>query len=686
MRFCHGWLKEYVTITDEPRRVGALLTGAGVPLDGIEGVGDDAVYDFEILTNRPDCMNHVGLARELAALTGQDLRIPDAKIPPGGPPSPEHADITIEDPDLCARYSGRCILGARIGPSPDWLTRRLASIGQRPINNVVDVTNFVLWELGHPLHAFDLDRLTDRRIVVRRARRGETLVTLDGESRTLTTDMLVIADARRPVALAGIMGARDSEISEATTRILLESAWFEPISVRRTARALGLHTDASHRFERGADPGLTVAALDRAAALIAEVAGGEVTGPALDVHPRPEPPRVVPFRPARARQLLGLDLPADFMRERLTRLQFDVREPDRDSWQVTIPSFRRDVTQEVDLIEEVIRQRGYDAIGADLPQHAGAGRGRSDADRRALLARQALQSAGIHEAVNSILIDREDATPFAPHGAEPRGISNPLQSQAAWLRMSLVPGLLRNVAHNLNHGITRCHLYEIGPVFLPGKKEPLEERRLAFVLAGQGLPAHWSLKPRAVDLYDARGPVELLSDLLGTSRLVLSSDKMSFLAEGRALGISHKDQSIGWLGEIAPDVLQRFGIDQPVHGGEIAMEVLEAEPVATRRYRPLPRYPGVRRDLALIVKQDTRFDAIERVVRSVNTVPIEEVKPFDRYRGPGVPKGCVSVAVQILFRHGGRTLTSEEVQSAQDAIVAALEGELGARLRGPSRD
>ncbi|MCZ6696296.1 MAG: phenylalanine--tRNA ligase subunit beta [Acidobacteria bacterium] len=686
MRFCHGWLKEYVTITDEPARVGALLTGAGVPLDGITGAGDDAVYDFEILTNRPDCMNHVGLARELAALTGRDLRIPETDIPAGGPPSSEHAGITIEDPDLCARYSGRCILGARIGPSPDWLARRLISIGQRPINNVVDVTNFVLWEFGQPLHAFDLDRLADHRIVVRRARRGEILVTLDGESRTLTADMLVIADAKRPVALAGVMGGHASEISDATTRILLESAWFEPVSVRRTARALGLHTDASHRFERGADPALTVTALDRAAALIAEVAGGQVTGPALDIHPRPEPPRVVPFRPARARQLLGLDLPADFMRERLTRLQFKVREADRDSWQVTVPSFRRDVTREVDLIEEVIRQRGYDAIGAELPQRAGTGRGRSNAARRSLLARQAFQSAGIHEAVNSILINREDAAPFAPPDAKAKGITNPLQSQAAWLRMSLMPGLLRNVAHNLNHGMTRCQLYEIGPVFLPGKKAPLEGRRLAFVLAGQGLPAHWSQKPRTVDIYDARGPVELLSDLLGTSRLVLSSDKMPFLSEGLALSISHHGQSVGWLGEITPSIRQRFGIDQPVYGGEIAMETLEAELVAARRYRPLPRYPGVRRDLALVVKQDTRFDDIERVVRTVNTVPIEEVQPFDRYRGPGVPKGCMSVAIQILFRHSGRTLTSEEVQSAQDAIVAALDRKLGARLRSPVTD
>ncbi len=683
MKFSHAWLKDYVEIPDDPARVGAMLTGAGIPLDGIEGSGEGAVYDLDILTNRPDCMNHLGLARELAALSGRTLNRPRPVIQEGGPATADHADIIIEDPDLCTRYSGRCVIGIRVGPSPEWLVRRLVGIGQRPINNVVDVTNFVLWELGHPLHAFDLDRLADRRIVVRRARRGEALVTLDGESRTLTEEMLVIADAKRPVALAGVMGGRDSEISSGTTRILLESAWFDPVCVRRAARALGMRTDASHRFERGADPDGTVAALDRAAALIAEVAGGTVTDPALDVHPRPEAPRVISFRPVRARQLLGLDLPDSFMSACLSRLGFVVAAGASGPWQVTVPSFRRDVGREVDLIEEVIRQRGYDEIPSDLPAMSGAGGGRSQFDRRLRLARRAMESAGFHEAINSILIDRGEGEPFGPRGAEPGAVTNPLQSQAAWLRMSLLPGLLRNVAHNLNHGLSRCSLYEIGSVFLPGRDGPQEGRRLAFALAGQGLPAHWSTKPREVDLYDARGPVELLSDLLGSSPLSLASDKMPFLAEGRTLRIDFADRPIGWVGEIGRRVLAPYGIEGTVYGCELDLEILGAGAGEVRQYRPLPRYPGVRRDLALVVDQGVRFDAIERVVRSVNTVPIEEVQPFDRYRGPGVPKGCVSVAVQILFRHSDRTLTSDEVQSAQDAIVAALDRELGARLRGP---
>jgi phenylalanyl-tRNA synthetase beta chain len=684
MRFSHGWLKEYVTIADEPARVGQLLTAVGIPLEGIEGSADDAAYDFEILTNRPDCMSHLGLAREYAAAIRTRLRPPPSNGPAGGPPTSESAAVSIEAPDLCARYSARCVLGIRIGPSPDWLVRRLASIGQRSINNVVDVTNFVLWEIGHPLHAFDLDLLDGQRIIVRRARAGEALVTLDGEKRTLTADMLVIADARRPVALAGIMGGHDSEISPTTTNLLLESAWFDPICVRRTSRTLGLHTDASHRFERGADPEATLIALNRASALIAEVAGGTITAAPLDVHPRPESVRIIRFRPTRARRLLGLSLPESFMKEALEHLEFNVIPAADDAWDVAVPSFRRDVTREVDLIEEVIRQRGYDAISSDLPSGTGAGAGRSQIDRRTATARRTLQAAGLHEALNFPMADRADELPFAGIGAAPVAIENPLQSQAAWLRMSLLPGLLRNVAHNLNRGLSRCHLYEIGTVFLPGPDRLEERQHLAFVLSGQGLPVHWSVRTREVDLYDARGAVELLAEILGLSTLALSSDKMPFLVEGRALRIALENRVVGWTGEILGGVLARFGIEQAVYGCQIDLQELDREPVGARQYRPLPRYPGVRRDLALIVKQDVPFDAIERVVRSVNSVPIEDVQPFDRYRGPGVPQGCVSVAVQISFRHAERTLTSEEVQSAQDAIVAALDRELGTKLRGPA--
>lgn len=685
MKFSQAWLKEYVAIGEAPERVGERLTAAGIPLDGIEGSGDAAVYDFDVLTNRPDCMNHLGLAREYAALTGAPLRRPAAAIPAGGRPTAEIAAVTIEAPDLCARYAARCVTGARVGPSPDWLRRRLESIGQRAISQIVDVTNFVLWELGHPLHSFDLDRLEGRRIVVRRARAGEALVALDGVERRLTGEMLVIADARRPVALAGIMGGEATAIGPATRNVLLESAWFDPVSVRRTARALGLRTDASHRFERGADPEATTAALDRAAALIAEVGGGSVSDPALDVHPRPQPPRVVRFRPERARTLLGCALDGAGMLEALTRREFTVEARDPQVWTVRAPSFRRDIEREVDLIEEVARHRGYGPIPAELPILPGAPEGRSEEDRRARIVRRALQAAGLSEAVNYVMAEREECALFEPGAAAP-ALESPLQSQAAHLRTTLLPGLLRNVAHNLNHGMGGCQLYEIGTAFRRTEGRPEERLLVAFALAGHGVPAHWSAPRREVDLFDARGAFELVGDLLGISPLTFSSDRIPFLEEGRALRVARGECPLGVLGEIAPSILERYGIDQPIFAGEAGLEALLAVPAAERRYVSLPRFPAVRRDLALVVRQEVRFEAIERLVRGAASLPIAEIQAFDRYRGPGVPEGCVSLAIQIVFQHPDRTLLAEEVQQAQEAIVAALRREFGARLRGAAED
>jgi phenylalanyl-tRNA synthetase beta chain len=681
MKFSHSWLKEYVAIAEPPERVGERLTDAGIPLDGIEGSGDGAVYDFDILTNRPDCMNHLGLGREYAALIGAALHRPAAPIPRGGRPTPEIASVAIEAPDLCARYAARCVTGIRIGPSPDWLRRRLESIGQRPISNIVDVTNFVLWEAGQPLHPFDLERLEGRSIVVRRARAGETLKTLDGVERRLTPEMLVIADARRPVALAGIMGGEATAIGPATRDILLESAWFDPVSVRRTARALGLRTDASHRFERGADPEAAVAVLDRAAALISGAAGGAVSDPAIDVHPRPESGRVVRFRPQRARALLGGDLDEAVMLEALERREFVVEARGAPDWRVRAPSFRRDIEREADLIEEVARHRGYGPIPAVLPLLPGAPEGRSREDRRARIARRGLEAAGLSEAVNYVMAEREECALFTP-GAEPPALENPLQSQAAHLRTSLLPGLLRNVAHNLNRGLGACHLYEIGKVFRRTEGRPDERARIAFVMAGRGLPAHWSVPRREVDLYDARGAFELAADLLGISPLTFTSARIPFLEEGRALRVFRDDVQLGHLGEIAPAVLERFGIDRPVFAGDAGLEELCALPAGGRRYAPLPRFPAVRRDLAFVVDQGVGFEAIEKLVRRTASLPIAEVQAFDRYRGSGVPEGCVSLAIQVVFQHPDRTLLAEEIQEAQEAIVAALRAELGARLRG----
>jgi len=682
MRFSHAWLMEYLGTAEEPAKVGERLTDAGIPLDGIERRGDDSLYDFDIFTNRPDCMNHLGLAREYAALTGTTLRVPAAPIPPGGRPTGEVVTVAIEAPDLCARYAARCILGVRVGPSPDWLRRRLEAIGQRSINNVVDATNFVLWELGHPLHPFDLDRVEGKAIVVRRARAGETLRTLDGIDRPLSPEMPVIADAARPVALAGIMGGEASEIGERTVNVLLESAWFEPVPVRRAARALGLRTDASHRFERGADLDGVLPALDRATHLIQKIAGGSVTSPALDACPRPHRERVVPFRPARARTLLGLELDEGFMRQALTRLGFRIGAGKDGAWSVAVPSFRLDVEREVDLIEEVARLRGYGAIPASLPILPGAAGGRSQADRTGLTSCRAMQAAGFSEAVNYAMVGREDCLEFAPEHDRPLALTNPLQSNASFLRTSLLPGLLRNTAHNLNHGIAAIQLFETGTVFLPASPLPRERRRLGFVLAGRGLPVHWSLPRRAADLYDARGAVEVVADLAGVVPLAFSSDRIPFLEAGRALRVTGAGRPLGWVGEIRRPILARHGIEAAVFGGEIDLDDLAAGDGSVRTYRPLPKYPAARRDLAIVTAPGTTFAAIDKAVRAASRLPIAEVQVFDLYRGPGVPAGCASLAIQIVFQHPERTLTAEEVQESVESITATLGRELGAKLRG----
>ncbi len=682
MKYSHDWLREYVPIAEDPARVGARLTAAGLPLDGLEQGAHGAVYDFDIFPNRPDCMSHVGLAREYAALTGAALSVPAGRPPAGGSPTAGMATVVIEAPDLCSRYAARCVTDARVGPSPAWLSRRLESIGLRPINNLVDVTNFVLWELGHPLHAFDLDRLEGRRIVVRRARPGELLVTLDGLKRTLAADMLVIADARHPMALAGIMGGEASAVTDRTRHLLIESAWFDPISVRRTARALGLRTDASHRFERGADPAIPVAALDRAASLIAEIAGGQVSDPPLDVHPRPEPPRRVIFRPDRALALLGTRIEEPDLRAALIRRGFQI-QPSGAAWSVEVPSFRRDVDREVDIIEEVARHQGYDAIPASLPVLAGTSDGRDSGARIAATTRHALLIAGLSEAINYAMVEREDGVLFG--SPNPPALDNPLQSQASHLRGSLLGGLLRNAAHNLNHGSPACHLFEIGSVFLrpAGGGKPEEHAHAAFVITGRGLPVHWSAPRRDVDLYDARGIIEAVGDLIGTTPPGFRSDRIPYLEEGRALNVLLGERMIGVVGAISPPVLGRYGIDRPVYAGEIDLGAIGGLPAARRRYAPLPRFPAIRRDLALVLRRDVTFESVARVVRTASRLPIAELLVFDRYVGAGVPVDCVSLAIQVVFQHADRTLTHEEVQEAQDAIVEILRRELGASLRGP---
>jgi phenylalanyl-tRNA synthetase beta chain len=688
MRFSHAWIGEYVRLQEPAEAIGRRLTAAGIPLESIERPSSldpgDAIYDFDVLTNRPDCMNHLGLAREIGALYGTPIAPPAGTIPPGGAPTSGLVSVAIEAPSLCRRYAARLVRGVQVAPSPAWLRRRLESIGQRAINNVVDATNFVLWEMGQPLHPFDRARLTGNRVLVREARAGESLVTLDGISRTLAAGMLVIADAEGPVALAGIMGGRASEIGGATHDVFLESAWFDPISVRRTAKSLGMHTDASHRFERGADPGATLVALDRAAALIAAIAGGQVTDPPIDAGSGAGPDRVVVFRPARVPALLGYDPGSAAIRAALESLGFGVAA-DTPAWQVTVPTFRRDIEREEDLIEEVARLRGYDAIPSVLPPLRARGIGRSGADRLRRDAREALRAAGLAEAVNFAMTDADLCRLFTP-GEAPVALRNPLQSGAASLRTTLLPGLLANLARNLDHGLAGAQLFEIGHAFRPAAERPDEPLCAAGVLAGRAASSHWNPGWRDVDLSDARGAVESLAAALGVRELGIASDRIARSGGMEALMVVAAGTDAGRVGVVAAPVARRFGIDRAVFAFEVDLAILAAGAGAGGSFRPLPRHPAVRRDLALVVPESVTFDAITAVVRRASTLPIADLQVFDRFRGRGLPQGAASLAIQVQFQHPDRTLEADEVQAAQEAIVASLARSLQARLRGPDSD
>ena len=489
MKFSFEWLKDYVDPGLDPAEAGARLTAVGIPLDSLDRADGDTVLDFDVTTNRPDCMNHLGLARELAVATGTELREPSREpAPSGATPASELASLEVEAPDLCGRYTALVIRGVKVGASPAWLSRRLSAIGQRPINAVVDATNYVLWEMGQPLHAFDLARLSGRKIRVRRAKPGEPLTTLDGIARKLDPEVLVIADDRRAVAVAGVMGGLDSEISLSTTDILLESAHFDPVSVRKTARRLGLHTDASHRFERGADPEITLRAAERCARLITEVAGGTAAPGCLESRAAPPFSREIPLRPERVRRLLGLQVGDGEMRRILELLCCAVDPRDPGLWRVSTPSFRGDLSLEEDLVEEIARHHGYDRIPTTLPRVLVFPEGRPEPDRRIRRVQEAMLRCGFTEALNLSLVSDADNEILGRDGAGLK-VVNPLSEGQDRLRTGLLPGLLRNLVHNLNQGSEEVRLFEIGRAFrrpkTPGEL-PEEDEILALACGGRG--------------------------------------------------------------------------------------------------------------------------------------------------------------------------------------------------------
>jgi phenylalanyl-tRNA synthetase beta chain len=667
---------------------GILLLGADAPVgaDLVSHLGlDDAILEVEVTPNRPDCLAIVGVARELAALTGGRLRPPDSTVHEDPALTTAGWRISIEAPDLCPRYAARLISGVTVGPSPPWLAQRLRAAGLRPINNIVDVTNYVLWELGHPLHAFDGDLLTDRHVVVRRGRPGETVVTLDGQTRALNEQILVIADATRAVAVAGVMGGANTEVRDSTRTVLLESAYFAPGSIRRTAKALGLSTEASYRFERGADIEGLRDALDRAARLIAELGGGRVATGALDAYPAPRRPVAVPLRLARIERVVGVCPPPAMVADILRGLGFPATQRDG-GFEVVVPAFRRDVAIEDDLVEEVARVWGYEKIPSTLPSGALAltRRPRHMVARDAV--RRVLTGAGCYEAVSLSLTDPAHLRHLGLSADDPRVVrlQNPLATDRSVMRPTLLFGLLEALATNVRRQAPDVRLFEIGRVFEgqgPGVL-PREDTRVGLVLTGQRAARAWHAPRAKADVFDAKGLVESVVEALGRGEAAISPTAAPYLEDGRAATVVVQGAPVGIVGELHPDVQKAFDLPAPVFVAELSLDAVEALPGRVVQYRPLPRHPGVQRDLAVVVSLAVAAADVSRAIEAIRPPWLKRVALFDVYEGAQVGPGRRSLAYALLYQADDRTLTDAEVNRAHAEVVERLRAELGAEVRG----
>ena len=683
MRLVYPWLCDLVRVPGDPDSIAAEMGLRGFEVAGVEH-GRLPVIDFEITANRPDCLSHVGLAREAATIWGLPLHMPelapasDDSRAASSEPRAAVLEVDLQDADGCPRYAAQAF-EVTIGSSPAWLRDRLEAAGLRPINNIVDVTNYVMLEIGQPMHAFDLDRLAGQRLVIRRARAGEPLRTLDGVERTLDAETVVIADAERPCAIGGVMGGLDSEIGASTTRIALESAYFKPTAIRRTSRRLALKTEASARFERGGDIEAPPAGIRRAAALFAQIAAGRPIGDAIDVYPAPRPPLEVRLRASRIERVLGASIGAADVRRILTALGFIVADA-ADAWLVKVPSYRVDVMREDDLVEEVGRHYGFGRLPMTFPVLDAPQAPPDPRVARDRTVRQVLTAAGFSESMTFAFIERQAALPFCDAGVEPAAIANPLSEKFAVLRPSLMPGLIDSCAHNRRRGRKDVRLFEIGSRFTPSG----EGRAIALAWCGASNEPHWSAAARPVDFFDVKGAAELLCGAFGLVATECVTAERPYLLPGRTARLRAGADWLGELGQLLPALAESRGFpaDEPIYVAEIdADRFVAAGATDALRAATLPRFPSIVRDVSIVVDEALPAAAVRGTIRSAAPPTLASVVEFDRYQGKGVPDGRVSLSLRLTFRAPDRTLTDDEAQSATEHIVEALGREHDAERR-----
>lgn len=667
MKISRDWLSDFLSEPPDAEAIGDALMRGGFPIESIETHGKDPVLDVEVTSNRGDCLSHVGVAREVSALLGGAFRETDAMPAEAGMPIQEVTSVTIDTPQHCPHYVARVIRNVRIGASPAWMVNRLEAVGLRPINNVVDVTNYVMFELGQPLHAFDFDKLAGQRIVAREARKGEMLVSIDGKQRELSSGMLVIADAEKPVAVAGVMGGLHTEVTAGTVNIFLESARFDALSVRKTARALAMKSDSSYRFERGIDPTLPDRASRRAAQLILETAGGELLSGAAVAGASGYAPKTLVLRLPRLKRVLGIDVPPSDVVAALDRLQLSPKLSD-DTVTVTVPSWRLDLTIEVDLVEEVARVIGYDKVPVRdevlirlTPPEPW--------QRSMALIRQTLVGAGYFEALTFSFVSDALADDFVPADAQslPR-VDAAVRKSDARLRPSLLPGLLEAVRHNETNGVAEAKLFETGATFW-NANTGVDERGRVGLVGGS-------------DLREVRGTVEAILARLDKSReiKVIPDQRRGYAARACAR-IEWGGAIVGHLGRIDRSIVDKLGLHRAPAAAELELAPLLAGAQSVPQLKPLPRFPAIRRDLSLILGESTRYEQVDALIRGLGTEHLEEIEYVTTYRGKPLEQGQKSVTTTLVFRSPTATLTSEQVEPAVQRVIDAAKRDLGATLR-----
>jgi phenylalanyl-tRNA synthetase beta chain len=687
MNISYNWLKELIEIDLPPAELAQKLTNAGHAVEGIHEAGDDFVFDIDLTSNRPDCLSHYGIAREAAAITGSKVESPKSKVK-NAEPGENNGLVTITDPDLCHRFTARIIRNVKIGPSPEWLVKRLEAIGERAINNVADITNYVMHELGQPMHSFDLNKLAEGRIVVRRAKPGEMVTTLDEVERKLDTAMLAICDAERPVAVGGVMGGLDSAISDETTDVLLEVAYFKRDNIRQTSRKLGLATEASYRFERGVDIENLARASNRATELICELAGGEA-GEFVDVYPTKFVPNEIVSEDIQyaTKRLTGLDIETGEILRILDSL--GISSPDGKNF--TSPSWRHDIAIEEDMVEEAARIYGYDKIAEELPPAYGAGE-LQPAEPRKIKLRQNLSELGFDEAISYSFIDTkfDDTFETLPGIVDEKAeehfvtLQDSVIEGAVRMRPSLLSGLLDAVRTNLNHQRRDVKLFEIGKVFASKTGEdnlPTEKELFSVVLTGGEVSQGRAMVSRELDFYDLKGAVEAALESVGLRHAEFSAEDVKHLRKGQSASISVGDKKIGYLGRISDEISAGYKFRQPVYVAELDLQTAMAEDRPPVLYRPLAKYPSIVRDVSLLVKRTTSLAEIRKAVTDQGAEICRSVDFVDIYEGKGMADDERSVTIRLSYRSDERTLIETEVDAIHQQIIGNLQEILGLRQR-----